>query len=556
MTPAEASSHRELGQRLAEAEATIAALLSGQIDAVFDAVSETPVLLSQAQQALRASEEQYRQIVEATSDGIIRLDLLDRIFFVNRRFAEMLGCDPVGIVGTSVFDLMSRQGKLVMEAALSAGTESLDVTFCHKDGTEISVNLAASALVDVEGHLIGNLGVVRDVTERKRLQAQLMVSDRMASMGTLAAGVAHEINNPLAAVIANLDYVSENLAPKIIGRDPSKAAPKMSRAWLLDEIKGPLDDAREAADRVRLIVRDLKIFSRSPSDDRRGPVDVKVVMESSLRMAWNEIRHRARVVKLYGQVPPVEANEARLGQVFLNLIVNATQSLPEGQAERNEIRVNTRLSAGQVIVEVSDTGAGIPPENLGRIFDAFFTTKVAGAGTGLGLAICQRIVTDIGGALTVESQVGKGSCFTVTLPIARAEEREAIPFVEVVRVGRRGRILVVDDEEMVLRAVKRSLARDHEVTVVAAAREALALCVSGQRFDLILCDLMMPDMTGMELHKELSRVASEQANSMIFLTGGAFTESGRHFLTDPPREHIEKPFDASNLRAIVGRYLR
>ena len=556
MTPAEMITHRELRQRLAEAEATITALLSGQIDAVFDADSETPVLLSQAQQALRASEEQYRQIVEATSDGIIRLDLLDRISFVNRRFAEMIGFDPVSVVGMSVFDLMSREGKLVMTAALSAGTESLDVIFCHKDGTEISVNLAASALVDVEGHLIGNLGVLRDVTERKRLQAQLMVSDRMASMGTLAAGVAHEINNPLAAVIANLDYVSESLVPKIIGRGQSKAAPKMSRAWLLDEIKGPLDDAREAADRVRLIVRDLKIFSRSPADDRRGPVDVKVVMESSLRMAWNEIRHRARVVKLYGQVPPVEADEGRLGQVFLNLIVNATQSMPEGQAERNEIRVSTRLTAGRVIVEVSDTGAGIPPENLSRIFDAFFTTKVAGAGTGLGLAICQRIVTDIGGALTVESRVGKGSCFTVALPIARAEERDVTPFVEAVQVSRRGHIMVVDDEEMVLRAVKRSLSRDHEVTVVGTARKALALCASGQRFDLVLCDLMMPDMTGMDLHQELSRVAPEQANRMIFLTGGAFTESGRHFLTDPPREHIEKPFDASNLRAIVGRYLR
>jgi CheY-like chemotaxis protein/anti-sigma regulatory factor (Ser/Thr protein kinase) len=253
----------------------------------------------------------------------------------------------------------------------------------------------------------------------------------------------------------------------------------------------------------------------------------------------------------------VEANEARLGQVFLNLIVNATQSLPEGQAERNEIRVITRLTAGRVIVEVSDTGAGIPPENLGRIFDAFFTTKVAGAGTGLGLAICQRIVSDMGGALTVESQVGKGSCFTVALPIAHADEREVTPFAKpAVRASRRGRILVVDDEEMVLRAVKRSLARYHEVTVVTSAREALALCASGQRFDLILSDLMMPDMTGMDLHQELSRLAPEQANSMIFLTGGAFTESGRRFLTDPPREHIEKPFDPSNLRAIVARYLR
>ncbi len=373
----------------------------------------------------------------------------------------------------------------------------------------------------------------------------------MASVGTLAAGVAHEINNPLAAVIANLDYVMEVVTSR---SDPSAGR---SDALILEEIRGPLADAREAAQRVRFIVRDLKVFSRSPTEEANGPVDVQATMESAVGMAWNEIRHRARLTKDYGVVPPVEANEARLGQVFLNLLVNAAQALPEGKADRSEIRICTKQIGAEVIIEVSDNGPGIPPEIIGRIFDAFFTTKAVGAGTGLGLAISQRIVADMGGKLTVESKVGTGTTFRVALPIARRESRTLTPMsVPVLGAIRRGRILIVDDEALVANIVQRVLSKEHDVVTAIVAREALAMCAAGEKFDLILCDLMMPEMTGMDLYRELTIVAPDQANKMIFLTGGAFTESARTFLAEPPKEYIEKPFDSANLRAIVQRHLR
>jgi signal transduction histidine kinase len=420
----------------------------------------------------------------------------------------------------------------------------------------VLVNISSAPLFDGEGQYTGNLSVVRDMTERKKLQSQLMVSDRMASVGTLAAGVAHEINNPLAAVIGNLGCIAETLE-RMIGGAAAGESPARTTARFLDEIKAPLDDARDGAQRMRLIVRDLRIFSRVPADEPSGAVDAKAIMESSLRMAWNEIRHRARLIKAYSPVPPVKANEARLGQVFLNLVVNAAQSLPEGQAEHNEIRVSTRLDGQRVIIEVCDTGSGIPPEIIDRIFDAFFTTKEVGVGTGLGLAICQRIVTDMGGELTVKSEVGKGSTFRVALPVALAEDSEAPPTDQEVPVaGRRGRILVVDDEELVARGVKRILSKEHDVVIMLAAKEALALCARGERFDLILCDLMMPEMTGMDFHHELLQLAPDQAGRMVFLTGGAFTPKARHFLSDSPKEQLEKPFDPANLRAIIQRHLR
>lgn len=425
-----------------------------------------------------------------------------------------------------------------------------------RDGRDLTVASRWTLVRDAGGQPKGVLVIDADITGKKTLETQLMVSDRMASVGTLAAGVAHEINNPLAAVMGNLDYIAESLS-RITTGDVASMSPGMRDAWIRDEIKTPLDDAMEAAQRVRFIVRDLKIFSRSPNDAERGPVNVETIMESSLRMAWNEIRHRANLVKRYGRVPEVEGNEARLGQVFLNLVVNAAQSLPTGQAEQNEIGVTTRVEGEHVIIEVSDTGVGIPPQIIGRIFDAFFTTKAVGVGTGLGLAICQRIVTDMSGTLTVESELGKGTTFRVSVPIARKTERDVIaPTVQLPVTGRRGRILVVDDEQLVLRSVRRILSQEHDVLAMVSAEEALVLCAGGEKFDLILCDLMMPDMTGMDFHRELLLVDPEQADRMIFITGGAFTEKARAFLSETPKEHLEKPFYSANLRAIVQRYLR
>jgi PAS domain S-box-containing protein len=512
----------------------------------------------EAEDALRRSEEQYRQIVETTTDGIITVNPSGQIVFVNKKLAEMLGYQPPEMVGKLAMDFMTATGKAVAKAAFerrAAGeADSNDSEYLHRNGTTVNVHIAGTPVHDAKGNHVLSMAVVRDVTEQRRLQAQLMVSDRMASVGTLAAGVAHEINNPLAAVMANLDYIAEVVGQRG-GGSPGAMSPAMRETWFRDEIKVPLDDAREAAERVRFIVRDLKMFSRSPEEEIRGPVNVKAVMESSLRMAWNEVRHRARLVKNYGDVPDVDANEARLGQVFLNLIVNAAQAIPEGNVETNEIKVSTRFEGGRVVIEVADTGPGIPPEIINRVFDAFFTPKGVGVGSGLGLAICFRIVTDIGGDLTVRSQVGAGTVFSVSLPEAVIEALPIAPTI-IPQGGRRGRILIVDDEEMIIRILTRILGKEHEVVATVDARKALALCVAGEKFDLILCDLMMPVMTGMELHSEISLLSPEQAKAMIFVTGGAFTEKTRSFLSDTPKEHIEKPFDAANLRAIVQRYLR
>ena len=249
--------------------------------------------------------------------------------------------------------------------------------------------------------------------ERTRMEQQLLLSDRLVSIGTLAAGVAHEINNPLSYVIGNIDFALQRLA----------AVHAVPNAGVdMEALAHALREAREGADRIRHTTRDLRVFAYN-DDSPSAPMDVQRVINSSFTMAWNEIRHRARLTRDFAQVPSVLGNEARVGQVFLNLLVNAAQALPEGEIDSQEIRVKIASVAERVVVSVADTGAGMPPDVLARLFEPFFTTKPKGVGTGLGLAICQNIINDLGGEITVESKLGVGTEFKISLPTTDAVER-------------------------------------------------------------------------------------------------------------------------------------
>ncbi len=400
------------------------------------------------------------------------------------------------------------------------------------------------------------VSVARDVTEARRMEERLRLADRMSGVGTLAAGVAHEINNPLSYVIGNQQFVLERLEPLLESVDGEVKQVPVS---LLQSLAEALRDASEGAGRVRHVVRDLKTFSRG-DEETAHPLDVRRVLESALSICHNEVRHRARLRLSLGDVPPVVANEARLGQVFLNLLVNAAQAIPDGQVERHEIALATFTDArGRAVVEVSDTGSGIAPEHLERIFDPFFTTKPVGVGTGLGLSICHGIVSVLGGDIQVESQLGKGTRFRVVLPAAPAGA-EAQPVVLPAKgpapSPRRARLLVLDDEPLVARGVARILAGEYVAESTSSAQEALERLSHGERFDLMLCDVMMPEMSGAAFFERLAEVAPDQRERVVFITGGAFTPEARAFLESlPPGRCFFKPLAADVLRALVREQL-
>ena len=368
--------------------------------------------------------------------------------------------------------------------------------------------------------------------ERRKLQEQLMLSDRLVSLGMLAASVAHELNTPLASVMMNLEF-------------------SLSNAEEQESFQESLEALREAlagAGLIRDIIRDIKVFSR-PDGHHFGPTDVHRVLDSALRMAHNQLFHRARIVKDYGELPPVHGSEARLGQVFLNLLVNAAQAVPEGRRDEHEVRVVTRRSGEQVRVEIHDTGAGIPPELRERIFEPFFTTKPVGVGTGLGLSICRRLITEMDGSIGVDSEPGRGCTFWIHLRVAQGQEVKQ----EVrTKPSRRGLgVLVLDDEKAVGKALHRLLGTQHQVTTFYRAQDALAYITSGRRFDAILCDLMMPEMSGAQFHHELARLDPEQAQRIIFMTGGAFTEETRAFLSTARNPCMDKPLDIPRLLSML-----
>ena len=443
-------------------------------------------------------------------------------------FMERVHPDDRAAVQVALDHALEGRGSLELDFRIVRCDEA--VCFVHGRGQVITAG---------DGRPLRVMLTLQDITERKELQARLVLAERMASLGTLAGGVAHEINNPLAFILSNLSFVADEL---------SRLTPPGA------ELQLAIRDAQDGAVRVRDIVQGLKAFSR-PDEPCNQTVDVREVLRSTMKLAQNEIRHRARLVVDLGEVPPVAGSVNRLGQVFVNLLVNAAQAIPEGHAERNEIRVSARMSEdGRVLVEISDTGRGIPRDILPRVFEPFFTTKPVGVGTGLGLSICHGIVTGLGGEIRAESWPEKGTTFRVFLPLASAVCVAAPVALQPPPGGAplRGRVLVIDDEEGVGRVIQRILAGTYVVMTDTSAAAALARLRCDPGFDVILCDLMMPEMTGMELHDEILRTAPELAERLVFLTGGAFTDRARSFLERVPNARLEKPFDANALRSLVG----
>ena len=477
--------------------------------------------------------------LDRTYSAVLIVGREGRVAYANQAAARLLARPPEALAGLPLWELDAAFDQAGWEGRwqeLRAQGTLVGEGWLLRPGGERLEGESSLALVTVEGVEHG-VYAARDLSDRRRAES----AQRLASVGTLAAGMAHEINNPLTFVAANLAFALDALgALRGQGR--------------VDEALRALEDAEEGTRRVAGVVRDLRAVSRTAPEDRH-PVDLWAEIEMAIKLAHHELRHRARLVRRLDPVPAVEAVEFQLGQVVVNLLVNAAHAIPEGAADRNEVRVSSRTAAdGAAIVEVSDTGAGIPPEVRARIFEPFFTTKPVGRGTGLGLSVCHGIVTGLGGRIEVESEVGVGSTFRLVLPAAgpaaAPEQRARTPAPPAARA----RILVVDDEPLIGSTIRRVLAA-HEVIPVTAAREALARIRGGERFDLILCDLMMPELTGMDLHAILAAERPALARRMVFVTGGAFTDRAREFLERSGAPQITKPFAPQDLRDGVRAWL-
>jgi two-component system, cell cycle sensor histidine kinase and response regulator CckA len=469
--------------------------------------------------------------------------------YVNPAWLRVLGyANPGELIGAKVLDSIHPDdraiGSVHLAAPVTRGPGGMhELRMLAKDGCVVPLDFSPA----VELHYHGKparLVVAHDRREEKRVAAALATRERLVTVGTLAAGVGHELNNPLQSVSMNLELLRDEL------NHVSGGSPSAGYRALFDMAT----EALRGVERIRKIVVALHTFSRGEREEL-SLLDVRSVLELSLDLAQNELRHRVRIRRELEPVPAVMAEESKLAQVFINLLVNAVQAMPERSTEDNEVRVATHADPqGRAVIEISDNGLGMTPEVRRRIFEPFFTTKPVGQGTGLGLAISYNIVTSLSGQIECESEPGVGTTFRVVLPRAQgAPHRSGLRPSISTRL--RGRILVVEDEPVLSRLLQRVLSREHDVDVVADGVGALERLALHPDYDVVLCDVMMPRLNGMELFRQVLRGDPKLAGRFVFMTGGATRADVQAFLDSVPNERLYKPFSVSSVEALVGRLL-
>lgn len=502
-------------------------------------------------------ERWFATTLESVGDAVIATDREGQITFMNAVAEKVTGWtrqDAKGKRLNEVLKVVDTSGRHLLTTHDPANDDEFKVELPtgarlkDRGGTSKELDDSIAPILDELGNVLGSVVVFRDITERKRLEQRLAASERLASISAMAAGMAHEINTPLSGTLGNVEFALRRLEGI---RDEARALqPGGPVHQAVTEAIEALSDANRAGGRVRSIVTDLKKFTKA-DDSARDLVDLPDVIDTAIKLALAQPGPPVKVMMTLGTTPLVTANEGRLAQALANLLINAAQA----GASRVEVTTHTN-DAGRPVIEVRDDGAGIAPDVLPKIFDPFFTTRPVGTGMGLGLSICHTVVSALGGELGVQSSLGAGATFSLTLPPATEPRLKARGPSLVPTPSRRGRVLLIDDDEIIAKVVPRLLGDLHDVEAELDARQALARLQRGEMFDVILCDLTMPSMTGVEVFEAISALSPALASRMVFLTGGARSEDASAFLDDCANLVIYKPFSMNRLRAVVASYVR
>jgi PAS domain S-box-containing protein len=480
-----------------------------------------------ASDAVARSEARYQRLVETAPDAIFTVDLAGRFTSVNRAFEQAVGRSRSALVGMSFTDVLddsqSQLARALFRETAAGARAQAEIRYRDTRGELCTGSVTATPVFE-DGEIRGCLGIIRDVTGERRLADQLLQREKLAAVGQLVSGVAHELNNPLAGVLAF--------------------------AQLLEAAPGSAEEQREAiraihkeAKRAARIVSNLLLFARE-RDPERTRTDLNAVMLDALELRRYVLRTQQVevVTDLDAALPAVWADPFQLQQVVLNLITNAEYAL-KSVDHAKAITLRTWRSGSRVYASVADNGTGIEAEVIDRVFNPFFTTKEVGEGTGLGLSISHGIIRQHGGQISVESAPGEGATFLIDLPLSPLANPK--PDAEPV-TARRGSgssaFLIVDDEPSIRRALVRYLAREgHSVDTASTGEEALSRMAS-KRYDAILLDLRMPDTAGRTVFERLLEEDPEHAARVVFATGDAESESARSFLREAERPYVSKPF--------------
>ena len=490
--------------------------------------------------ALRQSEARFRFLVEAAPDGVVIL-VRGTIVFINPRAERLLGlADGESGLGRSI-------GEFLPPADAQRTAERIAEMF--RTGTEMPANeygvladpdriIEIKSIACAWDGVPAVLALARDVTERKAIQRRLVEADRLAALGTLAAGVAHEINNPMTYALLAVQRIERTLS--------GLGLPDAT----ISGIREQLGDVEHGIGRVASITRSLRAFAR-PDDAPPGPVDLAAVIARALRMVDNDLRHRAQLVTELTEIPWVTGNASRLEQVVVNVLLNAIQALPEGGG--HQIAVTLRAADDRVTLVVRDTGRGMSAAIRDRIFEPFFTTRPIGEGMGLGLSVSKTIVEGFGGEITVGPGPGSGTTVTVTLRVHVGPRPE--PLAPSTEHPVRRRVLLIDDEPVLRNVFTQLLSRHHDVVAAGSGAEAL-LALQAAEFDVIVCDVMMQEINGCQLYRRIAAEYPGHERRVVFITGGTFTQEIDDFLASLPNQVLTKPFNLESILATIDHVAR
>ena len=504
------------------------------------------------------TEARFRRIVSESPDGALVTDMRGVLLYANPTALDMFPAvlnpgDPVAKIGIQI-------------------PGSAQDNIATDDGRTVEVKCRRIEWENRPAWLVQ----LRDASAPAQiadLRARLAQSEKLAGIGQLAAGVAHEINNPLAFILANLSatlghvhHVQDILSNiREAARGEAQESLPTVREQLerigpefLSEMREMLEDNLDGVDRINTIVRELRTFSRQGGNEEHELMRVHELVKSACHMVSSQIRHRAALVKVLQPVKPVMGHRVKLVQILTNLLMNAAQALPDHRGREERIEVRTRQSDRWVIISVLDTGTGVPDDVRDRIFEPFFTTKRRDVGTGIGLSLSAELARQHDGELVLVETSPKGSTFELRLPAVESVRlvRPAPTAVETVTAANEAsscRVLLVDDEPNVRKSMIRTL-RAYQVETASSGREALSVLENG-RFDAVICDLVMPDLDGVDVHEAIISKRPELADKVIYTSGGAYTPRTAAFVAKNDIMFLEKPIHPQQLLSLLERVL-
>jgi PAS domain S-box-containing protein len=513
-------------------------------------------------------KKEWETTFDSMEDLVWIVDKDYRILRINTAFTKRLKCSPHAIVGKHCKDIIGCELPSCCFAKWKE--DKREKSPIHYEMNNIgfpgSFEVTASPLDNEEGKITNIVFVARDTTEKKRLISQMIQADKIGTIGMLTAGVIHEINNPLAYVSSNLYQMSRywdkiaSLTKLILD---NTSFPKIKRfikehnlLEMASQIEGILTESIEGTTRIQRIVHNLRTFSKgqSPSKER---FCLNKVIEGSICLISGELKKYSAQLKCkFGKLPLFYGNQGQISQVFLNLLINAIQALNPENKERNQIKIKTSYINKEFIIEISDTGCGISPQDLKKIFEPFYTTKSLKEGTGLGLSIVQDIISEHGGDISVESTLGQGTTFKVKLPSCKPRISQYLtqPSLKKVVLKTKGKILIIDDEKNLLKAFSRLLSGLHEVSTAENAAKGLEM-IKENDYDVILCDILMTDISGIDFYKKIQENFPDLSSKIIFITGDLLNEEIERFLSQIPNRVLKKPIDPKKLRIAIQESL-